>query len=363
TRDMELTAPLTVENPVHQTLRVKPANHRLPMALFGMGAAAAAALEAEPEVEPIDFTTGWTAASITGHATKGAFTGTVAADEVRWDAAFGTAQQGVFMDAPPAVGDQYEVTFRDTGLGVANGFVSAVLITDVARYDFALMSAAPLFQAIATPGGTQKILPTPNGGAFALAPNGGSVTLSLRLTDAHTVEVYVNDWLIHRHPIANFIVQLGFTASWHVSGTVRLLDPVRIRRAAPQSPRPLSVAVIGDSISYGAWSSLAWPDLLHGMATGLPGIGPLTVTNHAVSGTSSGDWAETVGGLDLSGQDYVLVLIGTNDVQAQTDLATFRSNLVAIADAVTAAGADPIFGVFPVFTRNDISGVVGVGAL
>src|SRR5690606_17476959 len=76
TRDMALTTPLTVENPVHQTLRVKPANHRLPMALYGMGAAAAAALEAEPEVEPIDFTIGWTAASITGHATKGAFTGT-----------------------------------------------------------------------------------------------------------------------------------------------------------------------------------------------------------------------------------------------------------------------------------------------
>ncbi|HEY9569070.1 MAG TPA: SGNH/GDSL hydrolase family protein, partial [Thalassobaculum sp.] len=151
--------------------------------------------------------------------------------------------------------------------------------------------------------------------------------------------------------------------SWHVSGTTAMLDPVRTVGHTPQSPRPLSLAVIGDSISYGAWSSLAWPDLLHGMARNLPGIGPLTIANHAISGTSSIDWAAAIGGYDLSAHDRVLVLIGTNDVQAQVPLAAFKANLAAIASAIVAAGSVPIFGVFPVFTRNDISGVVGVGAL
>src|SRR3546814_9756857 len=87
-----------------------------------------------------------------------------------------------------------------------------------------------------------------------------------------------------------------------------MLDPVRTVGHTPQSPRPLSLGVIGDSISYGAWSSLTWPDLLHGMARNLPGIGPLTIANHAISGTSSVDWAAAIAGYDLSAHDRVLVL-------------------------------------------------------
>lgn len=363
TRDMALATPLTVQNPVHQTLRRKPANHAVPLALHGIGTAAAAALACDQRIEALNFDDGWTGASITGTATKGAFTGTLAADSVSWDEPFASGQEGVFLNRPPVVGEQYEVTFRDTGAAaVDGGFVSAVLITDLKRYDFALFSGLPQMQVIETPGGVVKALATPNGGAYALAPAGASVTLGLRLVDAGTVEVYVNDWLIHRHGIANFIADIGFTASWHVSGTVTLRDPVRTTRHLPQSPRPLSVGVIGDSISYGAWASLPWPELLRAAAVNLPGIGPLTIDNYAVSATDSTHWATAVDDLDLSGHSHVLVMVGTNDVQAQTPLATFRANLAAIADGIVAAGATPIFGVFPVFTRNDISGVVGVGA-
>lgn len=363
TRALGLVAPLTVHNPVHQTVRTKPANRGVPLALHGIGAAAAAGLEGHQRLEALNFDAGWTAASITGTATKGPFTGTVTADTVAWDAPFGSGQEGVFLNRPPIVGEQYEVTFRDTATApAAGGFVSAVIVSDLKRYDFALFSGLPQLQVIETPGGLVKSVTTPNGGAYALAPNGASVTLGLRLADANTVEVYVNDWLIHRHAVANFLTDIGFTVSWHVSGTVRLHDPVRTTGHAPQSPRPLSVGIVGDSISYGAWASLPWPDLLAAAATNLPGIGPLDVANYAISGTDSAYWAATLGGLDLGAHSHVLVLIGTNDVQAQTPPATFRANLATIADTIVAAGAVPIFGVFPVFTRNDISGVVGVGA-
>src|SRR3546814_17237451 len=85
TREMALAAPLTVDNPVHQTVRVKPANRHAPMALHGLGAAAAAALQCEQTIEPVDFGNGWTGASISGFATKGAFTGMVGPGTVAWD--------------------------------------------------------------------------------------------------------------------------------------------------------------------------------------------------------------------------------------------------------------------------------------
>src|SRR3546814_14862386 len=106
------------------------------------------------------------------------------------------------------------------------------------------------------------------------------MTLALRFVDGHRIEVYVNVWLIHTHQVGNFIAEIGFAVSWHVSGTTAMLDPVRTVGHTPQSPRPLSLGVIGDSISYGAWSSLTWPDLLHGMARHLPGIGPLPNPTH-----------------------------------------------------------------------------------
>src|SRR3546814_19024341 len=142
--DLALAAPLTVDNPVHQTVRVKPANRHAPMALHGLGAAAAAARQGRQTIEPVDFGNGWTGASISGFATKGAFTGMVGPDTVAWDEAFASGQEGVFLDRPPHAGEQFEVTFRDTGPGVAGGFVSAVVITDARRYDFVLYSDTPL---------------------------------------------------------------------------------------------------------------------------------------------------------------------------------------------------------------------------
>src|SRR3546814_19140922 len=120
-----------------------------------------------------------------------------------------------------------------------------------------------------------------------------------------------------------------------------MLDPVRTVGHTPQSPRPLSLGVIGDSISYGAWSSLTWHDLLHGMARNLPGIGPLTIANHAISGTSSVDWAAAIAGYALTAHDRVLVLFGTKDVQAQVTRAPFRATLATIAPALVTAGAGP----------------------
>src|SRR3546814_14304834 len=117
--DLALAAPLTVDNPVHQTVRVKPANRHAPMALHGLGAAAAAALQCEQTIEPVDFGNGWTGASISGFATKGAFTGMVGPDTVAWDEAFASGQEGVFLDRPPNPGDRSEVSSRTPGPGGA----------------------------------------------------------------------------------------------------------------------------------------------------------------------------------------------------------------------------------------------------
>ena len=363
---LRLAAPLTVENPAHGTRLTKPANLAWPVPLHNLGAAAAAALEAartRPALAALDFTQGWTAASISGTATKGASTATVEPDKLSWAAPFGAGQEGVFSGAPPLVGESYEATFRSSAASAVGGFVSAILISDAKRYDFALMAGLPQLQVIENPGGTVKTVALPNGNAYSLVAAGASVTLGLRIVDAKTVEVSVNDLLVHSHTVGNFLAEIGFAVSWHLSGTTAIHNGLRGRGLLPQSARPLKLAVVGDSISYGAWASLAWPELLKGMAPNLPGIGRLEVVNHAISGTRSVEWANAIDSYDFAGRDFVLVLLGTNDAQSQTDPAVFAANLGAIADRIVAQGAKPVFGVFPVYTVAAVSGITGVPAM
>ena len=139
--------------------------------------------------------------------------------------------------------------------------------------------------------------------------------------------------------------------------------PITTSDYKPRIKSTINIGVIGDSQSYGAWCSLAIEDLLKFYLQNISDIGDITVTNHAVSGTNSAYWATGTGsGVDLSSYDMVLCMLGTNDQQAEIAVSTYVTNMNTI-DARISANSDIIYGVFPVFTKSDISGVTGVAAV
>lgn len=371
TRDMRLLSPIRIFNPVHGTTQVKPANHELPLPLHNLGAAAAAALEAGTgkSEQLADFTVGWTSLGTSGTGVvTSAGSATVAPHKVSWDIAFGSGQEGIYVDRRPDVGDHYQATLVQNGAGNVLGFAGGEILTATQRYAFIVTSAVPQFRVFESlVGFTTDIDPLPNGGAYSLPPKLGGVpgacTVGLRLVAPTTVEVYLNGYRVHTQELDGEVVRLGWTTSWNLSAYLSIENPILIRGARPQSPRPLKIACIGDSITYGAWASIPYPELLRMMAQNLPGLGRLTVTNLGVSGTTSADWASgDQAGQDYSGYDYVLVMLGTNDVQALRDAGDYIADMGTVADAIVADGAVPVIGIFPIWTRSDISGTTGVAA-
>src|SRR5690606_83285 len=317
----------------------------------------------------VDFTDGWVNLATSGSGVDtSAGTATVAAHKIAWGSAFEAGQEGIYLERRPEVGDHYQATLVQDGAGDVLGFAGGEILTATQRYSFIVTSNQGQFRVFESATGfTVDIDPLPNGGAYSLAPKAGDTpgacTVGLRLVTPTTVEVYLNGYRVHTQTLDGEVVLFGWTTSWHLSGYLSIENPVLIRGARPQSPRPLKIACVGDSITYGAWASIPYPELLRMMAQNLPGFGRLTMTNLGISGTSSADWASgDQAGQDYSAYDYVLVMLGTNDVQATTPVADYIDNMETITDAIVADGAVPIIGIFPIWSRSDLTGVPGVTA-
>lgn len=110
---------------------------------------------------------------------------------------------------------------------------------------------------------------------------------------------------------------------------------------------PLSIATLGDSITVGARSSNAWPDLLANFAEHLPGLGRMSVDNSmSVSGLRLNTVVQNISNYSFVGKNYVLVALGINDCQATglSGIGVFGTNIATLANKIIADGAVPIFG-------------------
>ncbi|MBP2651365.1 MAG: Chaperone of endosialidase [Firmicutes bacterium] len=358
-KDMYFLTPVTIYNSGHGTTFTKPANVNVPWELYNLGTAAS--FIGEQEFSCIDMTT-LTTAAITAVNSYGDFTGTASANEIAWPTAFSSGQEGVFFT--PDVGNSYEVTFA-AGTVTSTGFVSAVIMTETQRYDFALYGNTAGLMVVfqASDGSASEIATTlyalPNGYAYALY-SAGSVALRLRVVAKDTVEVYVNEYRVGLFSLSLEITTAGFAVSYHIAAVVTINNFITYTKDNFQAARPLSIGIVGDSISYGAWSTLSYDAMLKAIAQNMPGIGKVAVTNYAISSTSAVSWAASIDSYEFSSHDYVLVMLGTNDVQGAVSEATFETDLTAIAAKIAADGAVPIIGVFPVYTEAAVSKVTGV---
>ena len=98
------------------------------------------------------------------------------------------------------------------------------------------------------------------------------------------------------------------------------------------------ILVVGDSISVYTWDNAASVDKKQGYPFFLATQGnhEISVTNQAVSGNTSGGQLTTLQDKDVSVYDAVTIFIGTNDYGYNIPIATFKSNIAAMVDYITA---------------------------
>jgi lysophospholipase L1-like esterase len=116
----------------------------------------------------------------------------------------------------------------------------------------------------------------------------------------------------------------------------------------------LKIGVFGDSITYGA-VSISWAGHLNKFLVGQKGITKLSISNYAVSGNRSSNQLSTMQALDLSGFDMILILIGTNDIQSEIPLDTFKANVQSMITLAKANNRKVIIGIPPMWISETLT--------
>lgn len=360
TKTANFLTPVTIQNTVHGTTIRKPPSA---VAIAAAELAMAANING-PSGTPIaqDLTT-WSGFAVSGALTFGTFTGTVAANSVTWASAFASGQEGIVQNV--TIGALYEATV-ETSAAAPSVFVDLMSSDTVAKRVTWQASGGSPNRILDGGSSTSLADKEPANAAAYRTTTNGSITVGLRVLSATKAEFYINSVLIDTYTLPFSATRIGFSINATASNVTTIKDVVRYDSSQPAAQNAFTVSIVGDSISYGAWSPLTYGDLLPIAMHGLPGGGDVTVRqNLAVSGTTAQDWATPAGTHDIaqydfSADDYVLVMLGTNDGQGSRTPAQVTADLATIAASIVADGAVPIFGVPPMWTTTSVTGITGV---
>ena len=291
--------------------------------------------------------------NITGYNTRSTFSGVVVDDLVLAWPTPSPVESGFFVDVE--TGSTYESTFLllNSIIG-GSAFTSVLTTTDRYFFDLTLGNTDVSYAKISSSesGSVIRTFTTDPNANLAIASNGGGVTASIRITAHNEFEFYLNDVFVARETVNGYIQQAGFTTI--TAGEVQISKPVRYLRKTPKGSKSFKVLCIGDSQTFGVGTAKTWPDYLQVLASNTHGLGDLDVTNIAVSGTGAAYWDSQV--IDYSQYDYVMVMIGTNDVQGLTPINSYGNYIQNIITDIKTQGATPVVGVFPLWTTIANSG-------
>jgi lysophospholipase L1-like esterase len=149
---------------------------------------------------------------------------------------------------------------------------------------------------------------------------------------------------------------MGFITANTENTNYNITNPCSVLNLDAPNYKNTKIACFGDSITYGAWSAIEYPRLLCEMLRYSKNIGDITYDNYAVSGQQSSQQLAIMQTIDLTPYKYITIMVGTNDLQGGTSVATFISNVTQMVNLCLAAGSIPIIGLFPIFTTKSIIG-------
>lgn len=110
---------------------------------------------------------------------------------------------------------------------------------------------------------------------------------------------------------------------------------------------PVDILTFGDSITdgnYDTWAVRIQP-LIHGSA----GIHVNSFKNIGVSGYNAGQLVTQLNGENAENYSLAIGMIGTNDIQGQTNITTFISLINTVIDKFDAAGVPLVLGIPPLY--------------
>lgn len=192
-----------------------------------------------------------------------------------------------------------------------------------------------------------------------VSPNVGVINIGVRVSEqSRTIHLILNGKPFPPVRILNPVKSLLVGANESARQSVELrFAHLRLRESLSFS-KPLSIAILGDSISRGARTSNEWPQLLSHFAEHMPGLGRMTVKNHSVSGIRLHVVAGMIDRYDFKECDFVLVMLGTNDCQMKgADWVTYYAkDMLKVIDKIVNDGATPVIGVFPRYADKSITG-------
>lgn len=146
----------------------------------------------------------------------------------------------------------------------------------------------------------------------------------------------------------------GYVKIGSVVQTARAIARYRtISKSIARTRAKKRLLVVGDSISVYTWDNAASVDKKQGYPFFLATQGnhEISVTNQAVSGNASGQQLTTLQNKDVSVYDAVTIFIGTNDYGYNTRIDTFKSNIAAMVDYITAQNPACKIGFFTLIHR------------
>lgn len=189
-----------------------------------------------------------------------------------------------------------------------------------------------------------------NVGPFIRLRKGETINLLVRGTDTVATEqlMYVQAYNINQEPYGSgsssqkkYVMPIDGYVKIGASGTQTALKNARyniISKSIARTRAKKRLLVVGDSISVYTWDNTQSKDMKQGYPFYLATQGnhELSVTNQAVSGNVSGQQLTTLQYKDVSVYDAVTIFIGTNDYGYNIQIDTFKSNIAAMVDYITA---------------------------
>lgn len=189
-----------------------------------------------------------------------------------------------------------------------------------------------------------------NVGPFIRLRKGETINLLMRGSDTDIVKqyLYVQPYNINQEPYGSgssskrkYVMPIDGYVKIGSGGQQAAYQNARyniISKSIARTRAKKRLLVVGDSISVYTYDNNLSKDMNQGYPFFLATQGnhEVSVTNQAVSGNASGQQLTTLQDKDVSVYDAVTIFIGTNDYGYNTSIATFKSNIAAMVDYITA---------------------------
>lgn len=181
--------------------------------------------------------------------------------------------------------------------------------------------------------------------------------ITVRTMTKNTFSILYNGQVIQNNiAVTGEITEIGFGIT--NGGTVVISDWVDSYSDIDEGKSIVRLSIFGDSRTDDS-EYMNWPDFTKKYLDGTAGIRMHEIYNYAVSGQAIAQQKLLCTPANIVNSDVVIIDIGTNDIQLNTDENTFASDLSSMIDTCINAGKKVIIGLPDLFYTQGQAGARG----